>query len=199
MPDLQQLVLELLAGERVERAERFVHQQDVGVVGEHARDGDALLHAAGKLARIARCGLLQADELQILRGGRLDLAARELALPRPERDVVAHVHPGKQRVILKHHAAIAARPRNRAAAHRDGAVGRLLEAGDDAQQRRLPAARRADQANELSRCDRKVDAPERLDLAVAHAKALGHAGHRQRRRRRGLTHGAAGSTPESGC
>ena len=31
------------------RAERLVEQHDLGVVGEHARDRGALLHAAGEL------------------------------------------------------------------------------------------------------------------------------------------------------
>ncbi len=37
------------AGLVVERAERLVQQQDRGIVGERARDGGALLHAAGEL------------------------------------------------------------------------------------------------------------------------------------------------------
>jgi hypothetical protein len=36
----------------VERAERLVEQQDLGIVGERARDGRALLHAAGEHLRI---------------------------------------------------------------------------------------------------------------------------------------------------
>jgi hypothetical protein len=36
----------------VERTERFVHQQDGGVVDQRAYDADALLHAARQLARI---------------------------------------------------------------------------------------------------------------------------------------------------
>ena len=36
----------------IERRERLVHQQDVGVGGEGAGEADALLHAAGQLVRI---------------------------------------------------------------------------------------------------------------------------------------------------
>ena len=51
--DRQQIVLRLGADDRVERAERFVHQQHVRFGGERARDADALLLAAGELMRNA--------------------------------------------------------------------------------------------------------------------------------------------------
>ena len=75
-PDLQELALQLLARERVERAERLVHQQDVGIVGEHARDRDALLHAARQLARVAVGEALEPDQPHELVGDGVDLAAR---------------------------------------------------------------------------------------------------------------------------
>ena len=34
-----------------ERAERFVHQHDFGIVGKHARNRDPLFHSAGELMR----------------------------------------------------------------------------------------------------------------------------------------------------
>jgi hypothetical protein len=42
-----------LRGDRIERAERLVHQHHRRIGGERARDADALLLAAGELARIA--------------------------------------------------------------------------------------------------------------------------------------------------
>ena len=60
LPQVQQLVLQALARHRVERAERLVHQHHLRVVGQHAGDGDALLHAAGKLVRIGVGEVLQA-------------------------------------------------------------------------------------------------------------------------------------------
>ena len=66
LPDLQQLVLQALARHGVERAERLVHQHQLGVVGQHAGDRHALLHAAGELVRIGVGELLQADQLDEL-------------------------------------------------------------------------------------------------------------------------------------
>ena len=46
------------------------------------------------------------------------------------------------------------------------ARGRLLEIGDDAQERRLAAARRADERDELALLDVEIDVGERDDVAV---------------------------------
>ncbi len=51
---------------RIERRERLVHQQHLRFVGEHARDLNALLHAAGQFRRMLVTLPLQADEFQIM-------------------------------------------------------------------------------------------------------------------------------------
>jgi hypothetical protein len=48
-PELQQFLVQPVAHDLVQRAEGFVHQQDVGVEGQRPRDRGALLHAARKL------------------------------------------------------------------------------------------------------------------------------------------------------
>ena len=50
--DAQHLVLQCGAGDRVDRRERLVHQQQIGVGGQRPRHADALLLAAGKLMRV---------------------------------------------------------------------------------------------------------------------------------------------------
>ena len=68
LPDAQQLGLHQAARLRVERAERLVHQQDVRIEGERARDRGALLHAAGELRGIAVLEAGEADQLdEVLR------------------------------------------------------------------------------------------------------------------------------------
>ena len=197
-PDRQQLALQLLAGERIERAERLVHQQDAGIVGKHARNGDALLHAAGELVGIAAGGALKADESHEFVRDLVDLPPRQPALARAEADVLAHGEPGEQRVILEHHAAIAARTGDAPPIHQDLAGGRLLEPRDDAQHGRLAAAGGADQAHELALCDGRINAAERLDLAIARGEALGDATQRYVRPHY-LTHDAAGSIATADC
>ena len=48
-PELQQLLVQMVADDLVERAERLVHQEQRRVEGERAGDRGALLHAAGEL------------------------------------------------------------------------------------------------------------------------------------------------------
>ena len=51
--EAEELVLEPLAVDRVDRAEGLVHQHHARVRGERAGDADALLLAAGELRRVA--------------------------------------------------------------------------------------------------------------------------------------------------
>ena len=52
LPDRLELLTQGAGGDRVQVAERLVHQQQVGLHRERARDPDALLHAAGQMRRI---------------------------------------------------------------------------------------------------------------------------------------------------
>ena len=63
----QELVLEAVAVDRVDRAERLVHQHQRRVGGERAGDADALALAAGELRRVALGHLLrQPDQVEQL-------------------------------------------------------------------------------------------------------------------------------------
>ena len=46
----QQLVLHLPPDQRIERAERLIHQQDVGIVAQGPGEAHPLLHPAAQLA-----------------------------------------------------------------------------------------------------------------------------------------------------
>jgi hypothetical protein len=50
--DARELCLQVVAGQRVDRAEGLVHQQQLGVGGERAGDPDALLLTSRKLVRV---------------------------------------------------------------------------------------------------------------------------------------------------
>ena len=62
--DFHQLVLQLGACERVERAEWLVEQQHFGLHCERARDAHTLLHTAGYFVRQLVLGVREADERQ---------------------------------------------------------------------------------------------------------------------------------------
>ena len=141
----------------VERAERLVEQQHLRLDGQRARERDALPLAAGELRRIAIAQIVELHELQQVRDLRCDLVVRRpmrsRAHAQPERDVLEHRHVTEQRVVLKDEAdsPLAGLPVRRilAVEQHAAAVGRL-EAGDDPQQRRLAAARRPEQRDELA-------------------------------------------------
>ena len=46
-PDAHQFDGKLLARQRIERSERFIHQQDIGIMHQRTANPGALLHAAG--------------------------------------------------------------------------------------------------------------------------------------------------------
>ena len=125
------------ARQRIERAERLVHQQDRRVGGERARHADALALAAGKLVRIA------AQKLPRRRGRRARAApapARELRSAgqsfeaRNERDVLLDGVMREQARFLDHVADVAAQrdgvPRARGAAFDQHFAGRSVQAAD---------------------------------------------------------------------
>ncbi len=56
LPDAQEFEVHLLARQRIERAERLVHQDQLRIVHQRTRDGRALLHAARQLVGVLVLG-----------------------------------------------------------------------------------------------------------------------------------------------
>ena len=89
-----------------------------------------------------------------------DLARAAAAVDEAVGDVVGHGQVGEQRVGLEDDAEVALgrrQARDVAPGLLDAAGGLRLEAGDDAQQRGLAAARRPEEADELALRDVEVD------------------------------------------
>ena len=64
LPEPQELEVEPLAGQRVERAERLVEQEHLGLERERPGEGDPLARPAGQLGGASpRDGRVEADEL----------------------------------------------------------------------------------------------------------------------------------------
>ena len=102
--DGEQLVLQPLAGDRVDRAERLVHQDHGRVGGQAAGHADALLLPAGELAGVAVAVLLrvEADQLEQLvdpLGDPAGVPAEQLG---HDRDVLGHRHVREQAAALDH-------------------------------------------------------------------------------------------------
>ena len=166
-PDAEQHFLHQHAGLIIQRPERFVEQQDLGIVGKRAGDRRALLHAARELLRPVVLKAGQADPMDESIG---DLAAIRLgypALAQAERDVFAHRQPREQRVRLKHHAAIGAGSRDLLPVQHDAAAGRPVKACDDAEQRGFSAARRAEDGDEVVVADAEIGRLQRPRRRIA--------------------------------
>ena len=98
----------------------------------------------------------------------LIVALLSFCIFRPKRDVVVQRHVREHRVVLEDHRD--APPSRRELGHvaladQDPARVDLLEAGEAAQQRRLAAARRAEQDDELAVGDRQAHVVRGDDLA----------------------------------
>ncbi len=133
----------------IEGGERLVEQQHARIGDQGARQCNALLLAARELGRQAVGELLELHLGQQL--ARLGMPRRQAGAAhlQGEGHVVEHAAVREQRVALEHHGGAALHLRHadhRLPADADVAAGRLLVAGDHAQDRRLAAATRPQQA-----------------------------------------------------
>ena len=138
----------------VELAERLVEQQQRGIVDERARQRGALRHAARKLMRIGVGEGAQARPARARRRrGRAAARARRARQARSRhssrrspRETASG--PGRRGCATDRAG------RSTAPSASDRARGRLFEPGDQPQQRRLAAARGAEQRHEFARLRR---------------------------------------------
>ena len=86
-----ELDVQLGARERIERAERLVHQENRRIGRQRARDADALPLSAGQLVgpALREAAVVEADQLEHLAHARVDPFGRPPLEPRHDGDVVA--------------------------------------------------------------------------------------------------------------
>ncbi len=170
--------------ERVDCAERLVHQQYSGAAGESARDRHALLHAARELPGIVLFKtrkLHEADEFARACGN--CLPRQRLAALQSERHVALHRLPGEKRprVLLKdvddgrrRHFHLPVFEEHRTRRGRN-------ESGHDLQQGRLAASGGADDGHEAAALDVEIDAIKRNRRAARRREGLAQAAYPQER------------------
>jgi hypothetical protein len=183
VPDAQQFLLQQGTVLLVERRERLVHQQHLGVGGESARDRDALLHAARQLVRIAVGERRQPGAVEVVTDHVADVGARRAAHLEAVGGVVPHRHPRKDRLALKHHRV--ERFRGVVGDDRHLAGGRGFETGEDAEEGGLAAAGRADDRAEIAAGDVEADAVQCRERTGACHEGLIEAGDPDLGRRQG--------------
>ena len=77
-------------------------------------------------------------------------------------DVLDHIQPGKQAVLLEHHEPIVMRPFHGPAVQRDFPLGDVFKSGDDVEQCRFPTAGRAKENHKFTFPDLDIDRLQRL-------------------------------------
>ncbi len=137
--------------ERVERAERLVHQELGRIVDQRPADRDALAHAAGQLVRILVLEAGEPDRGEQRARAPLGGRALELLRLRLQHDVAERGAPFEQHRALEHDADVGARRQSTAAPSiATTAARRRHQARRDHQQRALAAAARPDDRDELA-------------------------------------------------
>ena len=168
---------------RVEVRKRLVHQERLRLPRDRPAHRDALALAAGELRRPPVEQLAEPEQLRHLVHAALDLRLRRAANLQAVAEVLADGHVRVERVRLEDHRDVAV-PRLQvghvAAADRDAPVGRVLEPRHDAQERRLAAAGRADEDEELAVGDLERHVVECDDVPCEAFREIGQGNCRHR-------------------
>jgi hypothetical protein len=151
-----QRVLHLLAKPEIERAERFVEQQDLRTGHDRARQCDTLALTTREFMR-QPCGKsLHGDELERLAGQPCPVRTRHALHPQGILHILRDRHVRKQRIALEdspHVPAVRRDMRDILAGHHHPPEVGCFEAGDCAQDGGLSRTARPENGEELSRRD----------------------------------------------
>jgi hypothetical protein len=167
---LLELVLHRLAQLEVEGAEGLVEEEHRRPVDQRARQGDALPLAARELTGSPVADAGQMHEVERLVGPAPRLGRGDPRHAQAEHDVLPHGHVREERVVLEDGVDRPVEGRHAVdgpAAEQDLARGRLLEARDGAQRRRLAATGGAEQGEELALAHRQGDVVDRAHHLAA--------------------------------
>ena len=151
---------------RVEVGQRLVHEERGRFADDRPGEGDPLALPAGELARSARQEVVHLEGARDPQDGVLPLPRVDLAHLERVGDVLGHGQVGVQGVALEDHGDVTAS--RRAVRHvlpgdDHAAGGRAFQACDDPQRRRLAAARRSEQHDELAVLDAQVEVLQDAD------------------------------------
>ena len=158
---------------RVQVGQRLVHQERRRVADDGPAHRDPLPLAAGQVGRLAFQVLGQVEDPGRIVDLLVDGGLRRLGQLEREAHVFPDRHVRVQSVALEHHGDVTVLGRlvvDHLAADPQLALGDVFQAGDHVERRRLPAARRADQDDELAVGDVEVNA---IDRQRAIREALG--------------------------
>jgi hypothetical protein len=148
-------VLEFLTRECIDRGKRFVEQQQPRARYQGTGDGDPLRHPTGQLPGILLCDIRETEVIQHRLGSRDPCASGEVGTAQREHDVADHGEPREERavVVLEDESHLRRRTQHGPAVQKHCAFTRPDQAGEDAQERRLAAARSSDHGEKRALAD----------------------------------------------
>jgi len=161
LPDAHKIGAHFQAGQKIERAERFVHINEVRVGRECACDLNPLTHSTGKLVRVRVFKTGQTYHLDVARDNALALAL--LLLAQTKADVLAYVQPRENAVLLENENASRIGAAHGLALDQHFAKSRIDKSSHDVEQSGFSATARADQANEFAVRDLRIHFFQNID------------------------------------
>ena len=166
-PDRQQFLLQLLLGDRIEGAERFIEHQHRWIHRQRPGDRHPLLHASRDLAGSLIGGVAQVDHLQVM--VHHPAACRWVELGPccldSEFHVLAHALPGQQGIVLEHHHPVRSRAFDRLTSQKHLASAGPQKARNHVEQGAFAAAGVADHTKEFPLVHLQIDVPQGLIAA----------------------------------
>ena len=156
---LDELALHVLPELQVERRQRLIEEQHLGLVHDGARDGNTLLLPARELRHLGVLIAVEVDEFQRIADLVADIAFILALDAQAERDIIRDIHMRKQRILLEnriHLTLLRRHLRDILSLEQDAALIRCLKAADKPQERRLSTAGRSQQGHELILMHRQI-------------------------------------------
>src|SRR5882724_912738 len=126
-PDALELVVEEVAGLRIQSSEWLIHQEDVGLHGQCASQRHALLHASRKLMWMVLFELGEMNEIQVVAGLLTPLFRVYAFLPQAKFDVFPRREPRKKSQLLEQEDAVGTGSLHFAAINPDFSCRRTIE------------------------------------------------------------------------
>ena len=167
---------------RIKGAQGLVEKKNFRLADNRPGEGDTLALAAGQLRRLAVDKILQRRHLDDPIDAPADIRPGDFFHPQSKGNVFVDRKVGKEGVALKH--LIDTSPIGRfesdvLAADEDVTSGRSIEAADQSQTRRFPAARRTEKGHEFAFRNLKADVSKRRKGAktLANVAEFHHRGH----------------------
>ena len=161
-PQSEEQEVHFIAREGIQGAERLVHEQDRGVLGQCAHDGGPLLHSPRELPRKSLLEPAQAGRVQ-KRPNPRPVHRRPLDLE-GKHDVLKEVPPGEQIRLLEDQPDLpGARAAHGLGIEEDLPARQGMQSRHRPQQSRLPTAARTEETQELPRSNVHGETVERRD------------------------------------